>query len=445
MKDSIKVIGGGIAGCEAAWQAAQRGARVKLYEMKPHKMQPAHTSPYFSELVCSNSLRGASLETAPGLLKEELRRAGSLFIASADLHQVPAGGALAVDREKMAQEITQKIKNHPLIEVIEEEAEEIDKNQITIIATGPLTEGKILEEIKKITGDDSFYFYDAAAPIVSSESIDYSKVFWASRYDKGTPDYLNCPMTKEEYEQFYQELVEAEAIPLSQIDKQVFFEGCMPLEVLAKRGPKTLLFGCLKPVGLKHPDSGQEYYAVVQLRKENQEASMFNLVGFQTNLKWGEQKRIFSMIPGLENADFLRYGVMHRNSFINSPTLLNPCNNLKENPKIFFAGQITGVEGYIESAASGYVAGVNASRMLKNLPLVKLPIDTAIGSLHEYIVTASPKNFQPMNINFGLLPGLEERIRNKKERYAILAQKALKSLEEFLREDENAGESGQIS
>ncbi len=445
MKDYIKVIGGGIAGCEAAWQAAQRGAKVRLYEMKPHKMQPAHTSPYFSELVCSNSLRGAGLETAPGLLKEELRRAGSLFIASADLYQVPAGGALAVDREKMSQEITEKIKNHPLIEVIEEEVEDIDHNQITIIATGPLTEGKILDQIKKMTGDSSFYFYDAAAPIISADSIDFSKVFWASRYDKGTADYLNCPMTREEYELFYEELIKAETIAPNQIDKEIFFEGCMPLEVLAKRGPKTLLFGCLKPVGLRHPDTGKEYYAVVQLRKENQEGSMFNLVGFQTNLKWGQQKRIFSMIPGLENAEFLRYGVMHRNSFINSPKLLNPYNNLKDYPKTFFAGQITGVEGYIESAASGYVAGLNASRMLKGLPLVKLPGNTAIGSLHEYIVTASSKNFQPMNINFGLLPGLEERIKNKKERYMFLAQRALESLEGFLREDKNEGESGQIS
>lgn len=441
----IKVIGAGIAGCEAAWQAAQRGVRVKLYEMKPHKKQAAHSSDYFSELVCSNSLRGASLESAPGLLKEELRRAASIFITSADNNEVPAGGALAVDRDKMSQEITERIKNHPLIEVIEEEVEEIDQEQITVIATGPLTDGKILQEIKKMTGDESFYFYDAAAPIVSAETIDYSKVFWASRYDKGTADYLNCPMTKEEYENFYQELIAAEVVPLSEIDKEVFFEGCMPVEVLAKRGPKTLLFGALKPVGLKDPESGKEYHAVVQLRKENKEGSMFNLVGFQTNLRWGEQARIFRMIPGLENAEFLRYGVMHRNSFINSPSLLNVYNNLKEQPKIFFAGQITGVEGYIESAASGYLAGLNAARMLKGQELVKFPRETAIGSLHEYISSASPKNFQPMNINYGLLPGLEERIRNKKERYGLLAERALDKLEEFLEEEKNEGKSRPIS
>lgn len=435
MKKQIKIIGAGIAGCEAAWQAAERGIKVKLYEMKPLKRQAAHKSDYFSELVCSNSLRGAGLENAVGLLKEELRRLNTLFMEAADKHQVPAGGALAVDRDKFSAEITEKIKAHPMIEVINEEVEIIDKDEITIIATGPLTEGKIMEEIKKFAGDDSFYFYDAAAPIISADSIDYSKVFWGSRYDKGTADYLNCPMTKEEYELFYQELINGEIVPINEIDKEIFFEGCMPVEVLASRGEKTLLFGSLKPVGLIHPETGKEYHAVVQLRKENREGTMFNLVGFQTHLKWGEQKRIFSMIPGLANAEFLRYGVMHRNSFINSPEVLNSINNLKEYPNVFFAGQITGVEGYVESCASGYVAGLNAVRkVLEKDPLI-FPIETAIGALHEYITTRNSKNFQPMNVNFGLLPKTENRIKDKKERYKFLAERSLEKLDDLIREE----------
>lgn len=434
MEKLIKVIGAGIAGCEAAWQIAERGIKVKLYEMKPIKKQPAHNTDYFSELVCSNSLRGAGLENAVGLLKEELRRLNTLFMKSADKHQVPAGGALAVDRDLFSQEITEKIKNHPLIEVINEEVESINPDEITIIATGPLTDGKIMEEIKKFAGDDSFYFYDAAAPIVSADSIDYSKVFWGSRYDKGTPDYLNCPMTKEEYENFYYELINGEKIPVNDIDKEIFFEGCMPVEVMASRGIKTLTFGPLKPVGLIHPETKKEYYAVVQLRKENREGTMFNLVGFQTHLKWGEQKRIFSMIPGLENAEFLRYGVMHRNSFINSPKVLKASNNLKEYPNIFFAGQITGVEGYVESCASGYVAGLNALRRTLEEPELIFPVETSIGALHEYITTSSSKNFQPMNVNFGLLPKLETRIKGKKERYKFLADRALEIMDELIEE-----------
>ncbi len=435
MNRSINIIGAGIAGCEAAWQAAEKGVKVKLFEMKPLKRQAAHNTDDFSELVCSNSLRGAGLENAVGLLKEELRRLNTLFMRSADKHQVPAGGALAVNREKFSAEITEKIKTHPLIEIINEEVEEINTEEITIIATGPLTEGKIMEEIKKLAGDDSFYFYDAAAPIVSKESIDYSKVFWASRYDKGSPDYLNCPMSKDEYENFYNELIKGERVPVNEIDKEIFFEGCMPVEVMASRGEKTLLFGPLKPVGLLHPETGKEYHAVVQLRKENREGSMFNLVGFQTHLKWGEQKRIFSMIPGLEKAEFLRYGVMHRNSFINSPKVLNPTNNLKDYPNIFFAGQITGVEGYVESCASGLVAGLNAARKALGEPLIIFPNKTTIGALHEYITTENSKNFQPMNVNFGLLPKMEKKIKDKKERYKILAQRALEKIDTLIKEE----------
>lgn len=436
MVKSINIVGAGIAGCEAAWQVAERGIKVKLYEMKPLKKQAAHNTNYFSELVCSNSLRGAGLENAVGLLKEELRRLNTLFMKAADKHQVPAGGALAVNREKFSAEITEKIKAHPMIDVINEEVSNISLDEITIIATGPLTEGEIMEDIKKLAGDDSFYFYDAAAPIVSSDSIDYSKVFWASRYDKGTPDYLNCPMRKEEYEKFYNELINGEKVAVNEIDKEKFFEGCMPVEVMASRGEKTLLFGPLKPVGLLHPETGEEYHAVVQLRKENKEGTMFNLVGFQTHLKWGEQKRIFSMIPGLENAEFLRYGVMHRNSFINSPKVLKPSNNLKEYPNIFFAGQITGVEGYVESCASGFVAGINAARMALEKPLVEFPNETSIGALHEYITIGNSKNFQPMNVNFGLLPKMEKRIKDKKERYGLLAQRALDKLEDFIVEEQ---------
>lgn len=433
-KDCLHIIGAGIAGCEAAWQAARLGVPVKLYEMKPHKRQPAHKSENFSELVCSNSLRGAGLENAVGLLKEELRRLGSLFMEAADHHAVPAGGALAVEREGFAHEITRQICNHPLITVITGEKEEVPAEGVVIIATGPLTEGKMMEEVKRLAGTDSFYFYDAAAPIVSTESVDKTKTFWASRYQKGTADYLNCPMTREEYEAFYQALITAETVPVNEIDKEIFFEGCMPVEVMASRGEKTLLFGPLKPVGLEHPETGQEYHAVVQLRKENREGTMLNLVGFQTHLKWGEQKRVFSMIPGLENAEFLRYGVMHRNSFINAPRVLDVTNALKADPRIFFAGQITGVEGYVESCASGFVAGINAARKIKGQPPRIFPRETAIGSLMDYMAFSTSKNYQPMNINFGLLPKTVRKIRNKKERYQEVSRIALETLEGFLEE-----------
>ncbi len=434
MNDYITVIGAGIAGSEAAWQIAEKGIKVKLFEMKPIRKQAAHKSENFAELVCSNSLRGAGLENAPGLLKEELRLLESVFMAAADRHSVPAGGALAVDREEFSKDITETIKNHPLIEVCYQEVELINKDQITIIATGPLTDGKMMEEIRKFAGDDQFYFYDAAAPIVSADSVDYSKAYWASRYGKGTPDYLNCPMNREEYDHFYRELIHADTVPVNEIDKEVFFEGCMPVEVMAKRGLKTLLFGPLKPVGLEHPETGESYHAVVQLRKENREGTLLNLVGFQTHLKWGEQKRVFQLIPGLEQAEFMRYGVMHRNSFINSPKVLAEDSSLKEYPNLFFAGQITGVEGYIESCASGLLAGRYAAAKFLDKKALSLPAETATASLLRYITTSPSKNFQPMNINFGLLPKPEQKIKNKKERYLKISDNALKALRDYVKE-----------
>lgn len=428
----VSVIGAGIAGCEAAWQLAQRGLEVNLYEMRPQKKTPAHKTDLFGELVCSNSLRGAGLENAVGLLKEELRRCRSVFMECADQHRIPAGGALAVDREEFAQCLTQKLSNHPLINVLRQEVTEVDPHTITIIATGPLTDGEMANTIKNLTGQDYFYFYDAAAPIIAAETINYEKVFWASRYDKGAADYLNCPLSKEEYKIFYRELIKAELYPVQEFEKEIFFEGCMPIEVMASRGQQTLLFGPLKPVGLKDPRTGEQPYAVVQLRKDNKEGTLLNMVGFQTRMKWGEQKRVLSLIPGLENAEFVRYGVMHRNTFINSPEVLLATGQLKSAPKIFLAGQITGVEGYVESAAGGLVAGINAARFAKGQLEVQFPVDTAIGSLLHYITHAESKNFQPMNINFGLLPGLTKKIRNKKERNGKIAERALNSLEVFL-------------
>lgn len=352
---SITVVGAGLAGAEAAWQIARQGIKVELYEMRPVKMTPAHHTQNFGELVCSNSLKGAGLDNAAGLLKEEMRRLNSLLIQVADKHAVPAGGALAVDREKFSQEITQTLENHPLIKVHREEVKEIPQSEIVIIATGPLTSDDLAEEIQKLTGEESLAFYDAAAPIVTLESIDLNKAFWASRYDKGDPDYLNCPMTEEEYKIFYEELCKAEKAEVKGFEKGKVFEGCMPVEVMAARGEKTLTFGPLKPVGLVDPRTGKRPYAVVQLRKENLDGTLMNMVGFQTNLKWGEQKRVFRLIPGLENAEFVRYGVMHRNTFLNAPKVLKADFSLKENPNLFFAGQITGVEGYVESIASGLV------------------------------------------------------------------------------------------
>lgn len=426
----LMIIGAGLAGSEAAWQAANRGIEVELYEMRPENNTPAHHTAKCAELVCSNSLRAANLENAVGLLKEEMRRLNSLVMESADANRVPAGGALAVDREGFSAYITDKLEGHPLIKLKRAEIKEIPQDRVVIIATGPLTSPALTEAIRKLTGEEYFYFHDAAAPIVTKESLDHTKVFAASRYDKGDADYLNCPMSCEEYESFWHELVNAEKAEVKDFEKGKFFEGCMPVEEMASRGPKTLLFGPLKPVGLTDPRTGKYPYAVVQLRQDNKAGTLYNLVGFQTQLKWGEQARVFRMIPGLEKAEFVRYGVMHRNTFINSPNLLLPTLCLKKDENIFFAGQITGVEGYLESASNGLIAGINAARKLKNLELIAFPETTAHGALCHYITTAPEKHFQPMNVTFGLFPPLEKKIKAKKERGAALAARALQALDE---------------
>lgn len=384
MVKTVNVIGAGLAGSEAAWQLAEAGVPVNLYEMRPVKSTAAHHTADFAELVCSNSLRGNGLTNAVGVLKEEMRRLNSLVISSADETAVPAGGALAVDRNDFSGLITQKLKTHPLVTVISEEITKIPKG-ITIIATGPLTSEALAEEIAEYNGSHGFYFYDAAAPIIDSSTIDRDKVYLKSRYDKGEAAYLNCPMTEEEFMRFYEALITAEVAPQKEFEKEKFFEGCMPIEVMAKRGIKTMLFGPMKPVGLEDPKTGKRPYAVIQLRQDNAAASMYNIVGFQTHLKWGEQKRVFQMIPGLENAEFLRYGVMHRNSFMNSPELLRPTYQSKKRDDLFFAGQMTGVEGYVESAGSGLVAGINAARLAKGEELIEFPHETAIGSMAYYI------------------------------------------------------------
>ncbi|MGM0166384.1 methylenetetrahydrofolate-tRNA-(uracil-5-)-methyltransferase TrmFO [Enterococcus sp. AZ135] len=427
MVKTVNVIGAGLAGSEAAWQLAESGIPVNLYEMRPIKSTPAHHTGNFAELVCSNSLRGNGLTNAVGVLKEEMRRLNSVVITSADETAVPAGGALAVDRNNFSELITQKIKNHPLITVISEEITRIPEG-ITIIATGPLTSETLANEIAEYNGSHGFYFYDAAAPILDSSTINRDKVYLKSRYDKGEAAYLNCPMTEEEFMRFYEALIEAEVAPQKEFEKEKFFEGCMPIEVMAKRGIKTMLFGPMKPVGLEDPKTGKRPYAVIQLRQDNAAASMYNIVGFQTHLKWGEQKRVFQMIPGLENAEFLRYGVMHRNSFMNSPELLKPTYQSQKRDDLFFAGQMTGVEGYVESAGSGLVAGLNAARLAKDEALIEFPRETALGAMAYYITHAEGKHFQPMNANFGLFPSLPERIRDKKLRYETLAERALNAL-----------------
>ena len=429
----VIIVGAGMAGCEAAWQGAQRGIKVDLYEMRPEKSTPAHKTEKFAELVCSNSLRGAGLENAVGLLKEEMRQLNSIIMESADINRVPAGGALAVDREGFSQYITDKVKNHPNVTVINKEIETISQEDdaITIIASGPLTSEVLAKSIGELTGQDYFYFYDAAAPLISKESIDMSKAYRASRYGKGTADYINCPMDKEEYEKFWQELTTAELAPIKEFEKAKFFEGCMPVEEMARRGIDTLLYGPLKPVGLEDPKTGKRPYAVVQLRQDNAADSLYNIVGFQTHLKWPEQKRVFGLIPGLENAEFVRYGVMHRNTFINSPELLRPTLQYKDRDDLLFAGQMTGVEGYIESAASGLVAGVNAAYLAKGENPVIFPEQTAHGSMCKYITSAVAKHFQPMNANFGLMPPLEERIRDKKLKKQKIAERALEFLAKF--------------
>lgn len=432
----VTVIGAGLAGAEAAWQLAEKGISVQLFEMRPEKMTPAHHTGNFAELVCSNSLKGSGLDNAAGLLKEEMRRLNSLIVSVADHHAVPAGGALAVNRELFAAEITERLEHHEYIEVHREEIKTIPEEGIVVIATGPLTSDDLAQEIKKLTGEEALSFYDAAAPIVTLESIDLTKAFWASRYDKGDPDYLNCPMTEEEYKRFYTELIQAETAEVKGFEKGKVFEGCMPVEVMASRGEQTLTFGPLKPVGLVDPRTGKKSYAVVQLRKENREGTLFNLVGFQTHLKWGEQQRVFRLIPGLENAEFVRYGVMHRNTFLNAPQVLTADFSLKSRPELFFAGQMTGVEGYIESAASGLIAGINAARVLNNKSTLRFPAETALGALALHLEGSPSANFQPMNINFGLLPPLGERIRAKKEKNQRISERALAKLDEFLQEFE---------
>lgn len=431
--NKIIIVGAGLAGSEAAWQAAQRGVKVELYEMRPEKPTPAHKTGDFAELVCSNSLRGAGMENAVGVLKEEMRRLGSVVIESADATQVPAGGALAVDRHGFSKRITEQVTNHPNITVIRKELDHIpmDDAAVTIIATGPLTAGAMAEAVRERIGQEYFYFYDAAAPIVTLESIDMTRAWRASRYDKGEPAYINCPMTKEEYTAFWQALTTAEKAPTHDFEKEKFFEGCMPVEVMASRGEDTLLFGPLKPVGLDDPRTGRHPYAVVQLRQDNAEGTLYNIVGFQTHLKWPEQRRVFGMIPGLTNAEFVRFGVMHRNTFINSPLSMRSTMQTRNEQRLFFAGQMTGVEGYVESAASGLVAGINAARLVQGKETVAFPEETAHGALCHYITTADAKKFQPMNVNFGLMPSLDERIRDKKTKKQRLAERALEALEAF--------------
>lgn len=421
------VIGAGLAGCEAAWQIAEAGYEVTLFEMKPEKFSPAHKNKNFAELVCSNSLKASRIDSAAGLLKEEMARLGSLTVPVARNCAVPAGGALAVDRNEFSQAVTDMINSHPNITVENKLVEKIspDDDEILIIATGPLTEGKLGEEIQKLCGD-YLSFYDAAAPIVTADSVDMQKAFGASRYDRGgDDDYINCPFNKAEYEAFIEELINAEGAVVHDFD---VYEGCMPIEKLAKRGLDAPRFGPMKPVGLVDPNTGHRPWACVQLRRENSKGTMFNLVGFQTNLKFGEQKRVFSMIPGLENAEFVRYGVMHRNSFLNSPKLLNADFSLRSNPNIFFAGQITGVEGYMESAASGIMAGINAVRRAEGEEPLVLSEYNMIGALSQYISDESVTNFQPMGANFGILPPIEPKIRDKRERYMALANRALEQL-----------------
>ena len=435
MKKTVRVIGGGLAGCEAAWQLARAGIFVELYEMRPGLMTPAHSTSKLGELVCSNSLGSFRLENASGLLKEEMRLLGSLIIEAADATRVPAGGALAVDRVMFSGYITDKIENHPNISVIREEVKDIPEGNYTVIATGPLSSPAISEAIKKIIKQDYLYFYDAAAPIVVKDSLDPEIVFKASRYGRGE-DYLNCPMSREVYERFWHELVNADTVTLKEFEDQKVFEGCMPIEVMAKRGIDTLRFGPLKPVGIRDPRTGKEPYAVVQLRQDNRMATLYNMVGFQTNLLFGEQKRVFSMIPGMENAEFVRYGVMHRNTYINSPKLLNSHYGLKSNPYIFFAGQITGVEGYVESASSGLMAGLTIALLIHGQPPIDFPDTTAIGALAGYISDSRIENFQPMNINFGIISPLDTKIRSKRERNLKLSERSLRIIKEIINNSE---------
>ncbi len=429
--EHVNVIGGGLAGCEAAYQIAKRGIKVKLYEMKPVKFSPAHSNENLAEIVCSNSFKSNLLTNACGLLKEELRMLDSLLIRIADENSVPAGQALAVDREIFAQRITEKIEENPNIEIVKKEVTEINLDEINIIATGPLTSDELFKNISKIIGNEELHFYDAAAPIIEKDSIDMNIAFIGDRYGKGEADYINLPMNKEEYESFWNELVNAEIVELHEFEKREIFEGCMPVEVMAKRGIDTLRYGPLKPVGFDDPRTGKRPYALVQLRQDNTAGTIYNMVGFQTNLKFGEQKRIFSMIPGLENAEFVKYGVMHRNTFINSSKLLDSTFRMKNSKNIFFAGQITGVEGYVESIASGLIAGINVSNQILKKDSLTFPNDTMIGALCNYISTENEK-FQPMNANFGILPKLPIKIKDKQERYKKLADNSISKMKMIL-------------
>lgn len=419
------VIGGGLAGCEAAWQLARHNISVDLYEMKPKKHSPAHSLDTLGELVCSNSLRAEGLENGAGLLKEEMRLLDSVVMRAADRCRVPAGGALAVDRNAFSNAITEQMKDCPQIRIINEEVTQIPDAPCVVIATGPLTAEPLAQEISTLCGGKQMYFYDAAAPIITKESIDMTKVFRKARYDRGTADYINCPMTKEQYDTFYQALISAETAQLKDFEDDRVFEGCMPVEVMARRGEQALTFGPLKPVGLEHPETEERYHAVVQLRQDNTAGTLYNLVGFQTHLKFGEQRRVFSLIPGLENLEIVRYGVMHRNTYLHAPGLLDACYGFKKKKGLYFAGQMTGVEGYVESASSGIVAGLSAARSLLSLPPVVFPSSTATGALGHYIADFTGENFQPMNINFGIIDSLEERERNKRERYRKISQRAL--------------------
>ena len=428
--EPVIVIGAGLAGSEAAWQLAQRGVAVTLVEMKPQQRTPAHSADTFAELVCSNSLRSDELTNAVGLLKEELRRLDSLILESADRNRVAAGGALAVDREGFAKYITEKIRSHPMIEVIEEEATEIPDGEV-VIATGPLTSDAMADTIQRLCPEFDLHFYDAVAPIVTLESVDMDSAFFASRYDKGTADYVNCPMTQEEYTAFVRELCAAREAPVHGFDDGAVFEGCMPVEVMARRGEDTLRYGPLKPVGLRDPRTGEDNYAVVQLRRDNAEGTLYNIVGFQTHLTFGEQKRVFSMIPALRNAEFVRYGVMHRNTYLNSPQMLDRYYRLRSEPRIHFAGQMTGVEGYVESCASGMLVGIETAAQILGLEPVDFPQETAIGALGLYVSGGSVGDFQPMNINFGIITPLDHRVRGKRNKNAEISARSLQILDEL--------------
>ena len=430
----VTVLGAGLAGSECAWQLAKRGIKVRLFEMKPEKMTPAHKSPYFAELVCSNSLRSDELSNAVGLLKAEMRKMGSIIMESADANRVPAGGALAVDREGFARYVTEKLTACDNIELISKEATDFPDGEL-VVATGPLTSDALAEKLTELCNDTGLHFYDAVAPIVTLESVDMDNAFFASRYDKGTPDYVNCPMDETEYKAFWKELCGAKEAAAHGFDDGGVFEGCMPVEVMARRGEDTLRYGPLKPVGLRDPRTGKDNYAVVQLRRDNSDGTIYNMVGFQTHLTWGEQKRVFSMIPALKNAEFVRYGVMHRNTYLNSPKLLDRYYRLKSEPRISFAGQMTGVEGYVESAASGMLVGIETAARLLELPPVDFPQETAIGALGLYISGGSVGDFQPMNINFGIITPLGYRVRGKRNKNAEISARSLAVIDELMKKE----------